>query len=479
MSEYQLQNPPTDGITTVHFSPNNQSQFLLASSWDASVRLYDVNQHTFRQMYKHAGPVLDCCFIDSSRTASGGLDRLLKVFDFNTQQEIVMGYHDNAIRCVHYSPEMNILITGSWDSSIKFWDSRVPNCLGTCSLPDKVYTLDSAGELLVVGTAQRKVSIWDLRKISTNTPIENRESNLKYQTRCIRCFPNKQGYVLSSIEGRVAVEFFDANPEIQKKKYAFKCHRAKEGAIENIYPVNAIAFHKQYGTFATGGSDAFVNMWDGANKKRLCQFHQYPAGITSLAFSPEGNMLAIASSYNYEYGSDPQLAPNDITKNNIFMVDETLFDYLHMSVVEYYVQENENDVDSAALCLSQIGYRVGYSLSERLSKENPRYRDELDTVKYLCKELWICLFKKQVDNLRTNHQGVYVIHDGRFRLLQQTLVTMNKPIDATNRLHTLYIAYSTGLLRGILTNMGYPCRVTAEIADFGVKFQIDMTLTTG
>ena len=139
--------------------------------------------------------------------------------------------------------------------------------------------MDSAGELLVVGTAQRKVSIWDLRKISTNTPIENRESNLKYQTRCIRCFPNKQGYVLSSIEGRVAVEFFDANPEIQKKKYAFKCHRAKEGAIENIYPVNAIAFHKQYGTFATGGSDAFVNMWDGANKKRLCQFHQYEISV--------------------------------------------------------------------------------------------------------------------------------------------------------------------------------------------------------
>jgi hypothetical protein len=125
------------------------------------------------------------------------------------------------------------------------------------------------------------------------------------------------------------------------------------------------------------------------------------------------------------------------------------------------------------------GYRVGYSLSERLSRENPRYRDELDTIKYLCKELWICLFKKQVDNLRTNHQGVYVIHDGRFRLLQQTLLTMNKPIDNVNRLHGLYIAYSTGLLRGILTNMGYPCRVTTEIVDFGVRFQIEMNSVTG
>ncbi|CAF0806649.1 unnamed protein product [Rotaria sp. Silwood1] len=150
-----------------------------------------------------------------------------------------------------------------------------------------------------------------------------------------------------------------------------------------------------------------------------------------------------------------------------------------MAIVEFYNNENENDAESTSLYLSQIGYRVGYSLSERLSKENPRYRDELDTVKYLCKELWICLFKKQVDNLRTNHQGVYVIHDGRFRLLQQTLLTMNKPIDNINQLHALYIAYSTGLIRGILTNMGYPCRVTAEIVDFGVKFQIEINSTVG
>lgn len=57
---------------------------------------------------------------------------------------------------------------------------------------------------------------------------QKRESNLKYQTRFIECFPDKQGYAQSSIEGRVAVEYLDTNPEVQKKKYAFKCHRIKE-----------------------------------------------------------------------------------------------------------------------------------------------------------------------------------------------------------------------------------------------------------
>uniref|UniRef100_A0A8C9LEZ3 Uncharacterized protein n=1 Tax=Pavo cristatus TaxID=9049 RepID=A0A8C9LEZ3_PAVCR len=167
----------------------------------------------------------------------------------------------------------------------------------------KVYTLSVSGDRLIVGTAGRRVLVWDLRNMGYVQ--QRRESSLKYQTRCIRAFPNKQGYVLSSIEGRVAVEYLDPSPEIQKKKYAFKCHRLKENNIEQIYPVNAISFHNNnLQTISercfSGGSDGFVNIWDPFNKKRLCQFHRYPTSIASLAFSNDGTTLAIASSYMYE-----------------------------------------------------------------------------------------------------------------------------------------------------------------------------------
>ena len=180
-------------------------------------------------------------------------------------------------------------------------------CTGSHSQTDKVYSMSSSGEHLVVATAGRKVLIWDLRNMSC--PQQKRESSLKYQTRCVQSFPNKTGYVLSSIEGRVAVEVFDPSPEAQKKKYAFKCHRLKENGIENIYPVNAISFHREHNTFATGGSDGFVNIWDGYNKKRLCQFHRFPTSIASLSFSADGTVLAIACSYMYE---------NDAQKENNF-----------------------------------------------------------------------------------------------------------------------------------------------------------------
>lgn len=39
--------------------------------------------------------------------------------------------------------------------------------------------------------------------------------------------------------------------EAQDNKYAFKCHRKGD----QVFPVNAMAFHPVYGTFATGGCD--------------------------------------------------------------------------------------------------------------------------------------------------------------------------------------------------------------------------------
>jgi cell cycle arrest protein BUB3 len=65
--------------------------------------------------------------------------------------------------------------------------------------------------------------------------------------------------------------------DLQAKKFAFKCHRRKVGEVEHVYPVNSIAFHPVFGTFATGGCDGIVCTWDAVNRRRVWQFKQYPS----------------------------------------------------------------------------------------------------------------------------------------------------------------------------------------------------------
>ncbi len=51
------------------------------------------------------------------------------------------------------------------------------------------------------------------------------------------------GFAISSVEGRIALEYFDPSPAVQNMKYAFKCHRQSKDGIDYVWPVNALAFH--------------------------------------------------------------------------------------------------------------------------------------------------------------------------------------------------------------------------------------------
>lgn len=53
----------------------------------------------------------------------------------------------------------------------------------------------------------------------------------------------RSGYATGSVEGRIAVEYFDSGSEAQEKKYAFKCHRQTINDVDHVWPVNALAFH--------------------------------------------------------------------------------------------------------------------------------------------------------------------------------------------------------------------------------------------
>ena len=55
----------------------------------------------------------------------------------------------------------------------------------------------------------------------------------------------------------------------------------------------------------------------------------------------------------------------------------------------------------------------GYSFS----RDSPRPTTPLDAIKFLCKDLWQLLFRKQIDNLKTNHRGIYVLTDNTFKPL--------------------------------------------------------------
>lgn len=171
--------------------------------------------------------------------------------------------------------------------------------------------------------ASRAVNIYELEKLAAAAktggeeevgvePWQQRESSMKYMTRAVSCMPNDAGYSSSSIEGRVAVEWFDPSEESQSRKYAFKCHRQQVDGQDVVYPVHALAYHPVHGTFATGGGDGIVALWDAVAKRRIRQYQKFPASVQTIDFSNDGKYVAIGVSPGFEDGVDD--VPDGVTK---------------------------------------------------------------------------------------------------------------------------------------------------------------------
>lgn len=152
-------------------------------------------------------------------------------------------------------------------------------------------------------------------------------------------------------------------------------------------------------------------------------------------------------------------------------VDDILFDVLHMEAVKLVSNiRNEHGMDTAWSKLERMGYRVGIALIERCTKESTRFKEELEKMRFLCKEFWSALFCKNIDNLRTNHQGVYVLQDQHFRFLTNISESEQYLQQAQP-----YLALSCGIIRGALFNLGLNCTVTAEVQVLpACKFQVTM-----
>ncbi|GAV82202.1 TRAPP domain-containing protein [Cephalotus follicularis] len=156
-------------------------------------------------------------------------------------------------------------------------------------------------------------------------------------------------------------------------------------------------------------------------------------------------------------------------------VSESCIDSLLTEMVTTYCNRfYANKPELAARRIEAIGFQVGHQLSERYTMERPRFSDHLEAIKFICKDFWSELFKKQIDNLKTNHRGTFVLQDNRFRWLTHLSLdpTTENTEDPNGRsenkgaqVASMHLYFPCGIIRGALSNLGIPCAVSADISN--------------
>ena len=67
---------------------------------------------------------------------------------------------------------------------------------------------------------------------------------------------------------------------------------------------------------------------------------------------------------------------------------------LSIKLVDSGPGEVGGEQDSAATSkLEALGYNAGFRLIERLAKDYPKFKDELDLLKFICKDFWVAVFR--------------------------------------------------------------------------------------
>ncbi|XP_062162046.1 mitotic checkpoint protein BUB3.3 [Alnus glutinosa] len=301
----ELENPIRDAISRIRFAP--QSNNLLISSWDSSLRLYDVDGSALRFEAPSEAALLDCCLQNESVAFTAASDGSVTRYDLHSGINDTIGNHDDIATSIGYSDETCQVISAGLDKKILFWDMRMAKALAYWkNLGAEVESMSLFGfNLMVVIGAS--IYMYDLRNLDKS--VQSRESHSDNRIRCVSSIPYSEGYAAGSVDGRVAVEIsHPSNPN--DIRYTFRCHPKSKDGRYHLVSVNDIVFNPLIrGAFVTGDNEGYVSAWDARSRRRLFELPRYPNSVASLSYNHEGQLLAVASSYTYQEAKEIEEPP--------------------------------------------------------------------------------------------------------------------------------------------------------------------------
>ncbi|KAL0222400.1 hypothetical protein RCL1_002254 [Eukaryota sp. TZLM3-RCL] len=309
-----------DSISSISWHPN--SHIFCTTSWDGEINGYlvdpNTNSCTHKLQSKSQSALLSSTFTtDGSKLIVTGTDNSVSFLDLASSQLTKFGSHQAPVSRVRAVPAVQQYVTGGWDHTLNYWDLRSQNPTQSVKLPERIYCMDVADEILLVGCAGRQFVAYDVR--NPQTPALHRPATLQYQIRDTAVCPDKSFFVETGVEGRSSLNYFKlpSQQQTDPKDYSFKCSRPANSDRE-MYATNAVTFVRSnvpgsMGTFITGGGDGSVVFWNGRSRQKLhtvpsatstgyMSYSSTPVPVTALGVSFDSKMLAYAAGNDWSKG---------------------------------------------------------------------------------------------------------------------------------------------------------------------------------
>ena len=282
--------PSMNRVTSVAFSPDGRT--IASGSFD-HIRLWDV--HTGNQTGTFGGEFQTQFFTsvafspDGDTIASGSTDGKILIWDVHTGQ--ILGtfegktdssYFIASIASVVFSPDGGTLASTSRDdNTIQLWNVHAGEHMHTLFGHTEVVNsiaFSSDGHMLASGSNDNTIRLWSV------LTGEHKQTVSEHNTDVTSVAFSPDGSTLASA-GYTTILLRNLRSEEDQKIYLWPVER-----------IQSIAFSPSGCTLVSGDYNGRVHQWDVDTKTQMQTIEGHTPSVSSIAFNPQGFMLASGSS---------------------------------------------------------------------------------------------------------------------------------------------------------------------------------------